>query len=667
MKYLTKSKFKTALECPTKLYYNQHPEKYSNAKLDDPFLEALAKGGFQVGELSKCYYPGGHDITELDYEVSHKKTMELLEQENVVIFEAAIKYKNLFIRIDILEKIGNTFNLIEVKSKSAHLDTFEGELWNSRELKKGVHSLKSTWKPYIYDVAFQAFVLKNAFPNAKINNFLMCADKSKVATVDGLNQKFVLNTDDRGRSFAEPKGDVSLNALGEQLLCKLDLNETVALIHDEKEMSERFEGMGFEQAIWHFANALDSDKKLESPVGSKCKSCEFRSSEDGKCSGFSECWNLAHGLSEEELNKPFVFDVWNYRGSQKALDSGKILLEDLDQTDFNATPRKDGDGLSNGERQILQVEKVQDKDDTSFLDLDGLALEMSKWEYPLHMIDFETCMVAIPFNKGQRPYEQIAFQFSHHIIYADGTIEHANEYINSTPGFHPNFEFVRELKKALGEKGSIFRYSNHENTVLCQIREQLLNSDQKDKDDLILFIETVTNKKSGTKILWEGERNMIDLCEMVKKYYYSPYTKGSNSIKFVLPAILNESDYIKQKYSKSIYGKNAQIKSKNFDEHTWISIAPNSEVINPYKTLPSVFDKWNFDDLERVMSDDDIANGGAALTAYALMQFTHMSEQERDKVKSALLRYCELDTFAMVMIWEHWNNLINESEQEEAA
>ena len=67
------------------------------------------------------------------------------------------------------------------------------------------------------------------------------------------------------------------------------------------------------------------------------------------------------------------------------------------------------------------------------------------------------------------------------------------------------------------------------------------------------------------------------------------------------------------------------------------------------------------------MSDSDIANGGAALTAYAMMQFTHMSDQEREKVKSALLRYCELDTFAMVMIWEHWNNLIKENNIEEAA
>jgi len=56
MRYLTKSKFKLALECPTKLFYCDKKE-YLNRKLDDEFLENLAKGGFQVGKLAKLYFP----------------------------------------------------------------------------------------------------------------------------------------------------------------------------------------------------------------------------------------------------------------------------------------------------------------------------------------------------------------------------------------------------------------------------------------------------------------------------------------------------------------------------------------------------------------------------------------------------------------------------------
>ena len=47
---LTKSRFKLALECPTKVFYSLDP-RYVNAKQDDEFLQALADGGFQVGEL----------------------------------------------------------------------------------------------------------------------------------------------------------------------------------------------------------------------------------------------------------------------------------------------------------------------------------------------------------------------------------------------------------------------------------------------------------------------------------------------------------------------------------------------------------------------------------------------------------------------------------------
>lgn len=659
-RYLTKSRYKKAVECPTKLYYSDKHNEYANSNLDDPFLKALANGGFQVGTLAKCYYPHGIEITSMDYEEAEVQTTELLKQENVVIFEAALRFKNLFVRVDILEKIGNTINLIEVKSKSADPSTFESELWNSRELKKKVYSLKSDWKSYIYDVAFQTFVAKNSMSRYEINPFLMCADKSVTASVDGLNQKFIIKTDEKGRNLVEVRGPVTPKDLGKEILCKLDLKEVIQIIHEDREISERFDGHGFEGGIWYFAEMYEKDEKITASVGTKCKGCEYRTLEEGKKCGFNECWTYAVGLIPEELEKEFVFDVWNFRGAAKAIEEGKHLLEDLDETDFKVDHSKDG--LSQAERQWLQVQKVKDNDMTPFINIPGLALEFDKWVYPLHMIDFETCMTALPFNKGRRPYEQIAFQFSHHLIHEDGTVEHRDEFINSTPGEYPNFAFVRALRKALSkDHGSIFRYSNHENTVLCQIREQLLNSNEPDKVDLIGFIESITTKKDGKDILWEGPRSMIDLCELVKRYYYSPLTHGSNSIKYVLPAILNESQAIREKYSHPIYN------STNFVNHTWIHINEDGTVKDPYKTLPPIFDQYDYEQLELVMSDEEIANGGAALTAYAMMQFIHMSSNEREKVCKALLRYCELDTMGMVFIWEHWKTLVEKYKEEKDA
>jgi hypothetical protein len=42
------------------------------------------------------------------------------------------------------------------------------------------------------------------------------------------------------------------------------------------------------------------------------------------------------------------------------------------------------------------------------------------------------------------------------------------------------------------------------------------------------------------------------------------------------------------------------------------------------------------------------------MMAYARLQFEDMSDQERTEITSALKRYCELDTLAMLMIYEAW-------------
>jgi hypothetical protein len=39
------------------------------------------------------------------------------------------------------------------------------------------------------------------------------------------------------------------------------------------------------------------------------------------------------------------------------------------------------------------------------------------------------------------------------------------------------------------------------------------------------------------------------------------------------------------------------------------------------------------------------------------LQFVDMSTHERDTITTSLLKYCELDTLAMVMIYEHLLNI----------
>lgn len=652
-RYLTKSRFKLALDCPAKLFYTGKTQ-YPDTKKDDAFLAALAEGGFQVGALAKCYYPEGMEIHERGYDIPLQKTLELLKQEDVVIFEAAFKYENLFIRADIIEKIGNRINLIEVKAKS-----FDGSDYMDMLSKKSY--LASDWAEYIYDVAFQKYVVTQAYPDCDVRAYLMLANKKSVATVNGLNQKFQLKTVQDDRTVVEIVGDTSNESLGEEILIRVCVDEIINKIFHGNDTATPPE-KGFVEMIHFFADKYERDEKINVPINARCKGCEFHTSPDeelqDKLSGFKECWTTQLGWSNGMFDNPLILDIWNFRSKQKLMDDGILLMKDVREDHIGKIiPNSDGT-LSTAERQWLQVRKTVDKDAEPYIDVDGLRTVLESFVFPLHFIDFETSMVAIPFYKGRRPYEQTAFQFSHHIVTIDNHIEHKGQYLCIEKGMFPNFEFVRSLKDQLEhDNGSVFRYAPHENTVLNQIVVQLQdtsNEDVPDKNELILFIKTITHG-----INHKGMRDMIDLWELVKKYYYHPLMGGSNSLKYVLPAVLNSSDYIQKKYSQPIYGRNSQIKSLNFDDQwIWIKKDADNNIISPYKLLPPLFEGIDDEQIEEFVMSNNIQEGGAAMTAFAKMQFTHITPIERDYIIKGLLKYCELDTLAMVLLWEYWNQII---------
>ncbi len=645
-RYLTKSRFKLGMECPSKLFYTRKKE-YFDSRMDDPFMSALAEGGFQVGELAKCYHPGGHDITTLDYVEAERQTNELLALDKVIIFEPAIRFNNLFIRIDVLVKNRNHFELIEVKSKS-YVANEEDAFLN----KNG--TIAAGWLPYLHDLAFQKHVLAGKFPRATIDSFLMMPDKNSECSVDGLNQKFRIVSDKSKRKGIKVSNSLCENDLKIQILVKVQADDMIEKIMEDGTFLEKIDNL---------SSAYEKDEKIIAAIGSHCGKCEFRCSTDDEAqgfkSGFKECWKQALKWQDADFEEPNVLEVWSFGRKNQMIADGKIKFTDFDIDDFK--PDTDGKpGISAKERKWLQVEKVQTKDTTPYFDAHGLKLEMDKWKYPLHFIDFETSMVAIPFNKGRRPYEAIAFQFSHHIVYTDGRVEHSGQYLNTNVGEFPNYEFLREFKRQIQvDEGTIFRYSPHENTYLNHIYRQLREneSDIADRDELCDFIKTITTSSSSMAEKWEGNRNMVDLWLLVKRYYYDPATRGSNSIKAVLPAILNSSDFLKEKYGNPIYGADNGIKSLNFKNWQWLEVI-NGNIIDPYKKLPKLFADVSDKNFDILTEEDELANGGAALTAYARMQFSEMSELERKELSSALLRYCELDTLAMVMIFEAWREWV---------
>lgn len=651
--FLTKSKFKIALECPAKLYYHQHRDQYANSKLEDSFLAALAEGGFQVGELAKLYFPGGVDIETLDYDAALAQTRELMGRERCVVYEAAFQFEGLFVRADVVVKDGNRLDLYEVKAKSIKAGEEESFVG-----KKG--GISSKWKPYLMDVAFQKWVAMREYPELNIRSHLMLADKSVEASVDGLNQLFFLEEREGRKRVRVNKAAYDMD-LGRRVLRAVNTDDVVAEIH-----SGRLAG-DFGAMVSTYAGALREDRKLAGELGGACAKCEFRTEADptdtGLRSGFHQCWRELAGLRDADFARPLVVDIWRTTKKRALIEAGKYFQAEVTRDDLAPTNTKKHTepGLSTLDRQEMQVKKVRLEDNEPYIDVAGLRAVMGAVRYPLHFIDFETTSVAIPFHADRRPYETIAFQFSHHVLEEDGSLRHAGEWIDTAQGSFPNFRFIRALQKELGgDIGTIFRYSNHENTVLNAIYEQLGHSTEPDSAELMAFIQTITHSKSDRADQWTGDRDMVDLWDWVKRYYYHPATGGANSIKYVLPALLGSSAFLQEKYGKPVYGTET-IPSKNFRAHTWLHQDENGQLVNPYKTLPRIHAGYDNEALDDLVTGEDgeIQDGGAALVAYARMQFTEMSGEERQRIRQALLRYCELDTLAMVMIWEGWREAIS--------
>lgn len=672
-RYLTKSRHKIALECPTKLYYQGKPDQYEDGSVDDEFLKQLARGGFQVGALAQCYYPGGIEVEALNHEEALAQTEELLKRDKVTIFEPAFCSGNLFVRVDILVKNGADVRLIEVKAKSYHPED-ESPFFDKRLHAKGKHKIKDEYASYLYDVAFQTLVLREAHPEFKVTSYLMLSDKSKTTTVEGLNQFFVLGTDPHGRTTVTARKGLTKEMLGVPVLCEVNVDEAVSAILEDRDEArtavDRINGLPFAEEAKYIAEMYANDVRIGGRPGRQCRSCEFRTEPKPPVkSGFAECWRSEGKVKSAEAGQAFVFDIWNFRKAEKLIEDKKIFMTALAEEDVGPSPSKDSDGLSQSQRQWLQVQFVQRGRTAPFVNVSGLKDAIASFKYPLHFIDFETTMVAVPFNIGRRPYEQVAFQFSHHKLHQDGRIEHAGQFICEERGKFPNFDFVRALKASLsGDDGTIFRYSNHENSVLCQIHRQLGASNEKDKSELMFWIEQVTKSGKGATPTWEGSRNMVDLCDLVKRYYYHPSTKGSNSIKHVLPAILSDAPSLIERFGKPVYGSKGGVVSLNFENWTWIRLE-NGRVVDPYSSLPRVYEKLTREQLNQIMcgSNDEVANGGSAMAAYSMMQFTEMTDPERNALKGALLKYCELDTFAMVLLFLYWEEFTSGRRQPVAA
>jgi uncharacterized protein YifE (UPF0438 family) len=674
MPHLTKSKFELALECPTKLYYGANPKDYEDQSINDEFLQALAEGGYQVGELAKFLFSNDPksdsiSISELDYATALNKTQEKRSGKiPIVISEAAFQFENLVIRTDIITEDEKTINIYEVKAKSYDEETvFISTIL--RGPNKGMTKLNKDWSKYLYDVAFQKYVVQKSNPAKKVNAFIVLADKTKETSIDGLNQIFKILRTEGSRVKIEVMNGVTRADLGNIPLKVLNVNEVCEWIYNNPVDINITGAWSFEELVNEYSKSLQENKIIWSTgVTAKCKSCQYRNDNYpvGKKSGFHECWKKLADFKDQNFKDRSSLELWGGNAGARsivgdALANKKYFISQLDISDFASSKwlAPTTDTLDATQRRVLQIQKSKSNDFNPYLDKEGLKHLFEELKPPYHFIDFETTAVAIPYHKNRRPYEGLAFQYSYHLMSGKGEIEHKNQFISFEKGVFPSYDFLRSLRIDLHDQpGTIFRYHNHENTYLNLIYKQLLKestTNVSDRDALLEFIQEISSPTSDLSGAWTPKNEMKDLYRYVLDHYYSLFAKGSNSIKDVLPSVINSSKYLQDKYTKPIYG--AEIGSLNFKEpHIWIDA---SKGMDPYKTLPQIFS--DVDRIEFELEDKsitEIASGGAAMVAYAYLQFCDMSEEERIRYRDALLRYCELDTMAMVMIWEYWGNEI---------
>ena len=512
---------------------------------------------------------------------------------------------------------------------------------------------------------------------------MACKDKSKTADINGLNQLFKIKKVGKQAEIERASNiDQILAQSHVKVLTAFDVDELCDRVIAGETTEQGKDGFMLNMKFLDYVNAMskyycNNEQFPDITLGTECFKCQFYSDgNDGKRDGYRECWKAAAHFNDSDFDEPLVRDLWGaYIRRGEWIEQGVYKMADITEDLLPRHTNKPSQGLDHRERKWLQIAMATDNKELladyaidilkcgAYLDVDGLRQEMAKWKFPLHMIDFETTAVALPYYEGMRPYEQVAFQFSHHVIEDDGnggyTIRHAGQYLNEDVSKFPNFEFVRALREQLGhDQGTIFRYATHENSILNAIRRQLDESNEVDREELIAFIDEITHESKTKRE--GGPRDMVDLLEVVKRYFYEPREMGgSNSIKVVLPAVLNVSQFLKDKYSQPIYG--TQIPSQNIPKTApiaWIT-TETGRVENPYHLLPSVSKLLGIaiiddDMLEKIGEDMTIANGGAALTAYNKLMFCNGSMN--DALRTALLRYCELDTMAMVFIWEFFND-----------
>lgn len=293
--------------------------------------------------------------------------------------------------------------------------------------------------------------------------------------------------------------------------------------------------------------------------------------------GHCDCWAKSKsnhcttfGYSNPDTPEYSVHQISRIGNSPKklvALVESEILdIHDV-PSDFNLT-----------DNQRRQVDVAQSG--RTVINSEGVETFLDRLQYPLAFIDYETYPSAIPRFSGCRPYQQIPFQFSLHILDKEGGELRHSEFLH-TENSNPDQAFVEAMEEHLPSSGSVLVWS--------QKFEKGIN------DQIAQRLPACTDYITGV------QDRVVDLMEPFDgktAVYWHPEFFGKSSIKFVLPALVPELSY---------------------------------------KEL-------------------EIQDGGTAADTWNRIVSGEYSKEETKRKVDALLKYCHLDTLAMVEIWKVLKN-----------
>lgn len=611
---LSKSDFKLGRTCPTKLYYREHG--YPDNGADSPMRQMLADSGYKVEALAKALRGGGIALpTGGDPVQADALTREHLQADSVTLFEATVLVGRRMARVDILEKNGAHIRLIEVKGKSFDSTEHQQQLSVGKGglFRKGKppHEIIPKWRPYLEDITYQTLVFRRAFPAFTVTPYLLLVDTAKRTGAGyvplGIDLDYKSLSDGTRRlQGARYVGDPAL-LVEADILTQVDVTSEV-------------EGLSAEVAA--AADALEEivvgcdthAPRPETPLGVKCKDCEFRVSDEARKSGFEECWgDMAYAT-------PHVLDL--YRGGQAIGPGGRPLADEM-ALQGNASLLTVPEDLlvrdAYHQRRVIQIQHSRSKTPWVSAELKNAMADVT---YPLRFIDFEAAGPAIPYHPGMEPYKRVAFQLSCHTVTAEGAAPEHREWLNSDLD-RPDGAFARELRDVIGDRGTVLIWSNYETVTMKMLAERLDLGTGEEKE-LATWLKGVA-----------GSDRVLDLNDLTLRHFFHPDMGGRTSIKVVLDALWRSDEAMRRQL-------------QDWTGH------PTEKDRSPYATLPAL-DIDGLEDLEDVVQE-----GTGAVLAYEEMLYGQgkYDPEVRDSRRKLLLQYCALDTMAMVLIWEYWRRAV---------